>query len=377
MNILVFGRKDSIFVKELIDIIHKKYDVNFELIDIFHLEHINYSNNTTKKIVTIPVYLDNFLIRYLLIIPVTFLYLLKLNREYDICHILYKKFQYHFLINLIYQKGKKTIVTIFGSDYYKSHLKYLDKRIYYKVDYITFANEQTKIDFNNYYKSKFNNKIKICPFGLSILNKIDEIFKKEGCQQIKNNLGYSSQSIIITCGGNRSSNEQHEKIINELSLIKNIPIKKDIVLIFPMTYGGSLKRVSTIKKLILKKIPNLKCKIITNYQNISDTAKLRIITDVQINIRKTDQLSGVMLENMYTGGVIINGNWLPYKNLNEKKIYYEKISNIKLLHQKIEIIINNLQIYKRKTINNPIIIKNNYHWNTTSKFWYSLYNKSN
>ncbi|MDD2224787.1 MAG: hypothetical protein PHP97_01345 [Candidatus Shapirobacteria bacterium] len=375
MDILIFGRKDSIFVKELISVIHEKYNINFEIIDIFHLEHISCSNNLIKKIISLPAFLDKPLIRLFFSIPITFQYLLKIKKRYDICHIVYKKFQYCFLINLICQKGKKTIVTIFGSDFYKNHLKYFDRNFYNKVDYITFANEQTKTDFNHYYHFKFNNKINICPFGLLVLNKIDEINKKQNSRQIKKKLGYNPETIIIICGGNRSINEQHEKIINELSLLKNLSDIKPIVFIFPMTYGGSLKRVFFIQELISKKIPKLNTKIIKNYQNIDDVAQLRLITDIQINIRKTDQLSGVMLENMYVGGVIINGSWLPYNNLSKKNIYYEKISQTKHLHKKIETVINNIENYKNKTTNNHTTIKKLYHWNTTSKLWYTLYNK--
>lgn len=371
MNILFLGRKDSIFVKELIENLISKYNLRIELIDIFHYEHLIFTKGKTQSNSFYPkTFLQNPYIKYLLSIPCGYIYIKKLSKTYDRTHMFYKKFQYYFLVNLLKNKSKKIYLSIFGSDFYKNPFKLFDNSFYKKIDLITFASQETQENFNNFYNQKFTPKTIICPFGQNNLDFIDKIRKIESENQSKKILNIPQNKIIICCGSNGSVNEQHEQIINQLSKIKN---KSKIILIFPLTYGATPSRINKIKNLIRAKLSNLQTQIIDKYLSSEDIARLRICTNVLINIRKTDQISGAMLESLYTNSIVVTGSWLPYKILHKDKVNYIKIPNISKLNEKLTYCLNNIDKIKKQNTTNPKKIYQMYSWKNNLTNWKKLY----
>ena len=112
------------------------------------------------------------------------------------------------------------------------------------------------------------------------------------------------------------------RIIEQLLLLKD-EIKKQIFLVFPFTYNASDKLIAKINTSLNG--AGLDYKILTMFLSDVEVAALRVSTDIMINLPSSDQMTAAMLETLYAGGVVITGNWLPYKMLDEKRISYIKI----------------------------------------------------
>jgi len=372
MKILFLSRKDSIFVKELIENLIIKYNFEIELIDIFHFEHIWFTKKKIKKISFYPKkFPQNLYLKYLLSIPCSYIYIKKLNKTYDYIHMFYKKFQYYFLINLLKNKSKKIYLSIFGSDFYKNPIKIFDKPFYKYTNLITFTNKETQLQFNYLYNQTLTQKTILCPFGQTNHDFIDKIKKNESKDKSKKILDIPKNKIVICCGSNGYPNEQHEQIINQLSKIKN---KSKITLVFPITYGATSQRINKIKEMVKTKLIDFKTIIIDQYLSSEDLARLRICTDILINVRKTDQISGAMLESIYAGSTIITGSWLPYKSLDQAHVNLQKISKISNLQKKLLYCINNNVGLKKQNKKNHTYIGTTYNWNSALPKWNKMYN---
>lgn len=369
MKILFVSSKNDIYTNELFKNLNQnKYE--FFLLDVNQQQFINLSKNTkinfnkNRLFSTIPI------VKYLYFTINSYFFIKNKKYKFDTIHILYKKNRYFFLINLFTKISKKIILSIYGSDFYKNSLKRFDKFFYEKINIITFANQATKTAFNNFYNNIFANKTIYCPFGQNNLDHINKIKKTEIKIQSKKNLKIPKNKFVICCCSNGSSNEQPEKVINQLSKIKN---KSKIFLIFPLTYGTSISRTNKLKKIIKSKLTDFETMIIDKYLSSENIARLRICTDILINVRKTDQLSGAMLENLYAGNITISGSWLPYTILDDKKINYIKIQNISKLNNKITYCLNNITKLKKQNITNSDKIYKICSWKNNINNWKKLY----
>ena len=373
MQILLLARSDSIFSKEIVKHLSTK-NVVFDLLDISHLRFFKFRQNKIDNKLLVPgLFTKNIFVRYVIGIPVVYLFLIKNKKKYDICHMMYKKLQYFFLIDLLINKYPKVILSMFGSDYYKSTTKRIDPYIYEKVNYITFTNEEMKHNFDKFYKHKYHNKLRKCNFGLSHLDEIDKICKSEKKELSLERLKLKQNKIYIVCGTNASKNEQHELIINSLSTITLNNFSKKISCIFPLPYGASKSRIIKIMNMAKDKLPEIENVFILNKLSSQDIARLRRVTDILINIRQTDQFSAAMTETMYAGNIIITGTWLPYKILDKNYVFYIKINTIDKLSKMIINSLEHLQEFKKKARGNRNKIYKMCHWDNTIKQWNDLY----
>lgn len=291
--------------------------------------------------------------------------------NYDIIHIFFLSIKYVFIVKEILRKCKKLVISIYGSDFYRT--KWWEKIIQYPIikyaDRITFQNKQTLEEFSKYFKKIDKDKLKITKFGsapLEILRNIEHISKKD----CKKSFNISTNSLVITCGYNASQGHEHIKIIKSIEIVKH-KLPDNILFLFPFTYSFDRKYYFKVKELLDK--TNLNYKILSNFLSDYKVAQLRKLSDIMINLPISDQLSGSLQESLYTGNIIITGDWLPYKILEEKGIFMLKVSSVGEVGEKLLYSVNNLRNLNESCKGNSQIIWNIASWDKNINDFIHMY----
>lgn len=312
-KILVIGNGDSIFVKDFIAQ-YSKREFTIDLISLGEAPQIlgvrrqaNCNMSERSK------FLNQFQVNYAIAININ-----KMDRDYDCVVIHYVSFNLALHINKLRKISKRLVAVVWGSDFYrvKSKLKIsLQNIIYKQVDKVVFTNIETLKSFSQAKKFIDNSKLGVASFGLPTLDEIDILSKPPGpvdydkwCESF----AVPIEKIKIMVGYNASLAH------NQLSVIESISIfekeTSDLFhLIFPLGYGSSDSKNIIKRKLQENSVENYT--ILENFYGFHEVAKLRLITDVLINIQPSDQFSGSMQETLYAGGSVIAGSWLPYKKI--------------------------------------------------------------
>lgn len=162
--------------------------------------------------------------------------------------------------------------------------------------------EETGQRFRVYYGEAVENKMLILPYGIEVLELIDNSkYISENSIKIKFNI--PTDRIVVTCGHNANKAHQHMKIINALEqLPENIKIR--IVCVFPMTYP---KENDDCTRNIRKKLAKggLSYVILKEFMSFKEMAEYALISDLVICVQTTDRLSPVMLEEIYAETIVI------------------------------------------------------------------------
>lgn len=359
MKILLIGNSKTVFAKELqSELVERGGDVS--LLDFEYLEL--YDKNGIKD--------DRFSKKFLKHknlpkIHMIFRMMIIKNaiKDYDVINIHVARWYYVLILKIL--SKRKLVVSFYGSDFYRSS-KYARRLIYPLLKIaktVTFTNEKTQNSFLHYYKN-FQDKTRVCRFGLKTLDFIDRNRDKNKLE-IKKHLGYSKDKTIVTCGYNSTKAQQHEKIIENIIKLPQ-DILENIQFIFPMTYGDNVNR-EKIKSVLLK--TNLDYIVLEDFLRGDDNAYIKLASDIMINILTTDSFSGSMQEFLYAKNVVITGSWLPYDIFDREGIIYEKISSSDTLSSKLKDVLLNMEHYRKDVDKNIDIIAKLSSWSKNISCW--------
>jgi len=294
---------------------------------------------------------------------------------YDIINIHYFSSLYTYFIKSLMRKTKSIIVSYWGSDFFRvsNRNKNKQKKILDIATCITFTNGDMEREFNFYHNDKYAKKIQVCRFGLKVIEKINELENAADYEtiitQFKEKYNLAANKTLITCGYNSAPEQQHIKIIEQISMMDEAN-KKRFIFLFPMTYGNKEHRLQVATKL---KSADLDYRIFENYMDYEDVAILRKITDIMIHVQTTDQFSGSMMEVLFSGNIVVNGSWLNYSALKEKKVFYVELRFLEDIGKEIITIVNSLEDYKVRCRVNKEVIRELSGWESNAEKWYTLY----
>ena len=258
------------------------------------------------------------------------------------------------------------VMAIWGSDFYRvSSKKLLGINIKY-ADNIIIGSPEMIMDFERAFENEMN-KVHLCYFGSEPIENIKKL-KDSNMNKIESCMyfGFNADKINITLGHNGSKAHQHVLILNELNKLGPNVVDK-IRVILPMTYGLDRNYLNEIIN-VCRDCP-FEYKIFTDYMNDNEVAHLRNLTDIMINMQKTDALSGSMREVIFNGGVVVNGSWLPYQFLKDLGVYYEEAESIQQISNKISEIVLNYSFHKDKCKENSSKIFKISSWSETIYKW--------
>jgi hypothetical protein len=282
-----------------------------------------------------------------------------------------------FLTNIspmFHKKAKVVISSVWGSDFYKSTPKMrrkIGKVLFQHSDAITLGNPEMIQDFKDYYKNE-NKPIYLCYFGNEITDNIAEI-KSQGKEKSKEIFGINPNKICVSIGYNSHPNNQHLLILDAIERSEKLKkIHNRILLILPLTYGGSETYIKLVKERI--QLLPFEVIIIDSFLDEVKIAHLRLASDIMINLPISDGLSGSMREHLFAENIIITGSWLPYSLLTKKQIYFHSIDNINELPEKLASCVSNWKHELNNVINNPEKVKEISSWSIVIDDWIKLYN---
>lgn len=350
----------SVYTKEFLEKIYNETNVKFDILTI----DSSYKEKVRRGIIE-NVYTYNDLNKMNEI--------LNSKEQYDIIHIHFLTPFYGEVAEQIRSKCKKLIITIWGSDFYRTttEQKEQQRKLVDKADVITFDNDVTMEDFAKYYDIRNKGKLSINRFGLTALEYIRDLENTDS-NQIKAEYNIPENSIVITCGYNANPAHNHLEIIKSIKQIKN-KLPKNIYYIFPMTYSRDEKYCDIVKEELSKS--GLKYIVLEEFMNFAQMAKLTKVTDIMIQLQTTDTLSATMQEHMYHGNVVITGSWLPYKPLKEIGTYFLEVSSINKIGAKLANVLKDFSIIKQRCKKNRRKIWDFSSWNNTVGSWIDLYYK--
>jgi glycosyltransferase involved in cell wall biosynthesis len=347
----------SVYTKNFLERLKKAYDIEFDILTMDK----DYKEKIDKNIIeNVFVYknIDELVNK------------INLIEKYDIIHIHFLAPFYGLIANQIRTKCDKLIVTIWGSDYYRTSQeeKQIQKNIFQIADNINFGNENTLVDFDNFCNKAYSDKLSICRFGLIQLDYIKASRNVEKIE-LKKLLGLPKDSIIITCGYNASPAQNHMSIIDSILKIRN-QLPANCYFLFPMTYGDKNLVFSVRERL---KECGINHKIYDEFLSEEDTAILRLVSDIMIQVQTTDQLSGSMQEYLYADNLVITGSWLPYSVFKNKGIYFIEVDRVQDVGDKLVHSVRNLHKLKNKCSQNKEVIWNMTSWEKAINNWINVY----
>lgn len=372
MKILLVGDGNSPFIYNYAKWLKKeKTDI---IVDIFSYEAINKdfigNYNTIYQLGKIP-WLFNFYSR----LRRKFTHynvkkILKRLSTYDVVHFHYISPLSFYISNWFKQNRKEKLVfSIWGSDFFfiRKRNEIAFKKACLNADEIVFTNEQLLNDFKNELGWNKEN-IRVCRFGLEpyeFLKKLDK--SKDDCKKY---FGFNQNKLTIAVGYNSNPAQQHQAIIKELSKLSKNEINK-IQLFFNFSYG---KNEDYVNKIIEElDASDFDYIILDKHLSDKDIAVLRNATDFMLQLPTVDQFSGTMLEYMYAGTIVLAGSWLPYALLKNRNVYYEEVSNLNQISDKLIFLLLHYEELKIKTLQNKDILKPIISWENNISEWIKLY----
>lgn len=307
-----------------------------------------------------------------------FLYLVRFNHycldQYkylndSIINIQFVSFQYIFLLPFLKKYFSKIVLTVWGSDLLRIRNieSLLLKPLYNNCDVITVETEDIKKLLLEKFGKKIEKKITYARFGLSILDHIAQVTEKD-INNFINKYNIDINKRIVVIGYNRIRQQNHIKVIQ--SIIDNNISKKEIFIIVPWTYGITDSNYRDEIEYLLKN--RYDYIFLDDFLLNEETACLRKITDILIQVQTTDSLSGTMLETLYAGKTVITGKWLPYDEIIRKGIFMYTVNNIEDCGKQLFYALNHPISHTRKIINQQIIY-NYSSWRTNISNWINAF----
>ncbi len=243
--------------------------------------------------------------------------------DYDVANIHYASRFYSDVAGALRKRAKSLVVTIWGSDFLR--IADADRlrlgRLFSFSNLVTFNNPDIRARFEAFYGSgKYPTRI--LRFGLKSLDIIDRIASGEDRDSCKSRFGIAPGKITVACGYNASKAQQHVKMLKDLSRLP-ARAKEKIHLILQLSYGGDADYVGEVKVAAAE--AGLDFTAIEKIMTLEDVCRLRIASDIAVNIQSTDSFSASIQEHCYCGSRMIVGKWLPYALLEDMGYRFDKV----------------------------------------------------
>ncbi len=223
-----------------------------------------------------------------------------------------------------------------------------------------------KESYCNFFSSK--SFTTIC--GNSNITNVDKITESDLIafknKYLKN---YRNEKLIVVLGYNAIPAQNHILMINAVKKLP-FPVKDNIYVILPMTYGLCDNYLIEIKS----NIKEIGCDftILTEYMSETDVAALRKITNIFVEMQTSDSFSSTVQTYLYCENTVsIIADWLVYPLV--KDAFFLRTSKGNLSN----CLNNTISCYEQivpKCKGNSALIKDITSWDKVSINWFNAYN---
>lgn len=295
------------------------------------------------------------------------------NSFFDIIHILNIKRDNFYLIPFFKNHSDKLFLTVYG----RSSYVYFSKKLLFSpflkgIDKFLFSNGSTIEEFLNVYKFIPKEKVISLPPPIEIFSQPQRtIPNHQIIDGFVREYGYKKGLINVLCSSSVSANDQHFEVIESIKTFEN---PKEIQLIFMLTYGGSNDYKQKVLNEIHDKLNDFNTVVFDNFLAQEELYELRKVTDIYINMRKSDQLAGAVLESLFEGSLLISAEWLDYSTLDKLGVEYYKVHSFNELNKMLSESVKRLDHYKiNQSLRNRTILFENFSLKSVLSKWDSHY----
>lgn len=359
-KVLIFCRGCSVYAKQLIENMAKRYDdIEFSLLTCKEENKDQIVSERLKHIYYFRTMLDLRTI-------------LEQLPMYDAMQLLWMEKEWVYFHKLIRSKTKRLNLIVGGSDFYRAGKTERDekRKLIECADWINGQTEETVKEFKLYYNDVAADKLCCFLYGREVLDYIN-LNKEPDKNKLKRKHHIPLNKIVVTCGHNANQAHQHAEIIDALNYLP-VKIKRQIVCVFPMTYPqGSDEYINFVDNSL--KQTDIQYVILKDFMDFQGMAEYALISDIMIHVQTTDLMSSSMMEEMYAGSIVIAGSWLPYKSLRKMGIYFLDVDTISDVTAVLEDVIVNLETYKDKCKGNRALIWQYSSWDEVAPKWHALW----
>ncbi len=259
------------------------------------------------------------------------------------------------------KKGKKIVISLWGSDFYfiNDYVNDWRVRLFELSDFIICGSMTMKKTFVDVFP-QYSNKVEAQSYGLSQLETLKELMN--GTK--KSDTSFLDESakgkIVITIGYSGRPWQQHFYVLDAIDRLPQA-MKENLFLLLPMTYDREGHYFSYIKYRLDKM--GISYQILKDRLSLVQNLSMRMVSDLSVVIQKTDAMAASVQEHLMAGSLLIAGDWLPYDELSGFGIYFRKTSFEKL-YDNIKEAICNFQKEKIKCNKNSDIMNSLRSWKT-------------
>lgn len=326
MRVVLLGNADSLWMKEYIENVLLEDRVEIIIVSRENTLFQKWYNEQNIEVYTCGTGILNNL-------PVIYNWvrfnanMCKKIGHYDVLHVQYLDIVLFVRCVWLIAYAKKTIYTYWGSDLLRSsRLSYV---LFYpflkKAKTITLMSKEMRKKFSVIYKNRLDYNSMVLDFGNPGYTMIQQCAKKMTKEECKKYWGIDENQIVIPIGYNAIPEQQHIKIMEQLSKVPHSILSK-YTFILHFGYGNSSEQYLNEIRNAVKEY-GLSCIIIERFLNKNEIAILRLCADAFLYGQTTDALSGSVLEYLYAGSILIKPHWLDYSILDDMDIHYIEYSD--------------------------------------------------
>lgn len=295
----------------------------------------------------------------------------QLGKSYECLHVQYVSPYIAPIIFFYRNRFKKIVLTYWGSDLLRSNFVFrlMTKPLLCISSWITFITSDMLHYFSQFYNLKDSQKTGLLDFGNMFFEIIDQKKKEIDSGNVHKSLGLDPSIITVTIGYCWRKPMNQLPALHAIFETPDFP-KEKIQIVLP-TYGIT----SDAKKEMIEYLDDKKIryKLFDTFMGPDEVSALRAVSDIFINPQTTDAFSSAMIEHLYAESVVINGSWLKYSILDEKKVYYKNFGSFNDLSKVLCDAIDNIKEEKKLVKKNRNIMASFCSWATWEDKWLELY----
>ncbi len=231
--------------------------------------------------------------------------------DYDAVNIHFLHPIYADLLDKLKIRGRRFVASIWGSDFLRASeaQRAVLRGILAEADVITTNNPEIRQKLLAAFPEA-EPRVRVVSFGMRSPSVIDQILLKETQAQTRVALGVDPDRAIVVCGYNATRAQQHTTMIQAIAALPP-DVKARLQFIIQATYPDDAAYKDEIAAALDK--VGASYLMFREIMTLEDICRLRIVSDVALNIQTTDSLSGSIQEHLYAGSALIVGRWLPYE----------------------------------------------------------------
>lgn len=294
----------------------------------------------------------------------------KKTGNFDVVHISYVIQEKMMAVRYLRKTSKKIVVTFWGSDLLRVSDKKLAKyrKALGAADVIMLSTHEMRNRFASVFGNEFDDKIIGLKFGCEGLEHIDPENKGEA----RKLFSVPEGKTVVTVGYNGLECQNHIKVAETLKKLDKAQ-RDRLFILLPVTYSLTAE----YKNRLTSSFDALGCgyKMIDSFLDEDEVGKLRESTDVFIHAQTTDAFSSSVQEYLYGRKLVFNPEWIRYKEMKDKGIYYKEYHDYDELRQMLSDYLENglTDEEQQKLDQNSRKIWELSSWGSVSEQWNSLY----